>query len=101
MVFYINKQAVEIKARFENAPLTSANEVCSALGMLYKIYNLPFPGKREMVSKMKADFFSAAGETPAPSAFAAKITTLLDGYYKDEPVKDEVYDLMKYCYEEQ
>lgn len=35
MVFSINKQAVEIKTRFENAPLTSPNEACASIGMLY------------------------------------------------------------------
>ena len=53
MVFYINKQAVEIKTRFENAPLTSPNEACAAIGMLCRIYGLPIPEKREMVSEMK------------------------------------------------
>ncbi len=101
MVFYINKQAVEIKAKFEHAPLTSANEVCSALGILYKIYNLPFPEKRDKISQMKADFFASAGKLPVPSEFASKIITLLDEYYKDEPLKQEVYDLMRYCYDEQ
>lgn len=43
MVFYINKQAVEIKTRFENAPLTSPNEACAAIGMLCKLYGLPIP----------------------------------------------------------
>ncbi|WP_313069714.1 DUF3837 family protein [Lacrimispora sp.] len=32
MVFYINKQAIEIKSRFQGAPLTSTNECCCAVG---------------------------------------------------------------------
>ncbi|RKD31009.1 DUF3837 family protein [Lacrimispora algidixylanolytica] len=101
MIFYINKQAVEIKTRFENAPLTSPNEACAAMGMLYKIYGLSIPGKREMVSQMKEDFHGAVKNLPVPSEFAAKIITLLDDYYKDDPVTDEIYELLKYSYEEQ
>jgi hypothetical protein len=101
MIFYINKQAVEIKTRFENAPLTSPNEACAAMGMLYKIYGLAIPEKREMVSQMKEDFHGAIKNLPVPSEFAAKIITLLDGYYKDDPVTNEIYELLKYSYEEQ
>lgn len=101
MVFYINKQAVEIKTRFENAPLTSPNEACSAMGMLYKIYGLPVPEKRDMVSEMKEDLYRALKNQPAPSEFSAKILELLDGYFKDDPVTDEIYELLKYSYEEQ
>jgi hypothetical protein len=101
MVFYINKQAVEIKTRFENAPLTSPNEACAAMGMLYKIYGLPIPDKREMVSDMKKDFHEAVGKLPVPSDYAAKIIRLLDDYYKDDRVTDEIYELLKYSYEEQ
>lgn len=67
MVFYINKQAVEIKTRFENAPLTSPNEACAAIGMLCKLYGLPIPEKREMVSEMKADLSAALEGRQAPS----------------------------------
>ena len=31
MVFYINKQSIEIKSRFQGAPLTSTNECCCAV----------------------------------------------------------------------
>lgn len=101
MVFYINKQAVEIKTRFENAPLTSANEACAAMGMLYKLYGLGIPPKRETVGDMKKDFFGTVKDRPSPSEFAAKIMSLLDGYYKDDPVTEEIYELLKYSYEEQ
>jgi len=101
MVFYINKQAVEIKTRFENAPLTSPNEACAAMGMLYKIYGLPVPEKKEMVSDMKKDFHEAVAARPVPSEYAAKIISLLDEYYKDDRVTDEIYELLKYSYEEQ
>ena len=101
MVFYINKQAVEIKTRFENAPLTSPNEACAAIGMLCKLYGLPIPEKREMVSEMKADLNTALKGRQAPSEFAEKIISLLDGYVKDDPVTDEIYELLKYSYEEQ
>lgn len=101
MIFYINKQAVEIKTRFENAPLTSPNEACAAMGMLYKIYGLSIPEKKDMVSQMKEDFHAAVKDLPVPSEFAAKIITLLDAYYKDDPVTDEIYELLKYSFEEQ
>lgn len=101
MVFYINKQAVEIKTRFEHAPLTSANEACAAIGMLCKIYGLGIPEKRETVSEMKADFRDMIKDRPVPSEFAAKIFSLLDEYYKDDPVTDEIYELLKYSYEKQ
>ncbi len=101
MVFYINKQAVEIKTRFENAPLTSPNEACAAIGMLCKIYGLAIPSKRDVVSEMKADLHAASKNLPVPSEFAAKILTLLDGYYKDDPVTDDIYELLKYSYHEQ
>lgn len=101
MIFYINKQAVEIKTRFENAPLTSPNEACAAMGMLYKIYGLSIPEKKDMVSQMKEDFHAAVKDLPVPSEFAAKIITLLDAYYKDDPVTGEIYELLKYSYEEQ
>lgn len=101
MVFYINKQAVEIKTRFENAPLTSPNEACAAIGMLCRLYGLPIPEKRETVSDMKADLNAALKGRQAPSEFAEKIFGLLDGYFKDDPVTDEIYELLKYSYEEQ
>lgn len=101
MVFYINKQAVEIKTRFENAPLTSPNEACAAMGMLYKIYGLPVPEKKEMVSEMKKEFHETVEKLPVPSEYAAKIISLLDEYYKDDRVTDEIYELLKYSYEEQ
>lgn len=47
MVFSINKQAVEIKTRFEHPPLTSKFEVMATIGMLSKIYGLSVPDKKE------------------------------------------------------
>ena len=70
MVFYINKQAVEIKTRFENAPLTSPNEACAAIGMLCRIYGLPIPEKREAGSphrhRWEADPVGIRGESLKP-----------------------------------
>jgi len=43
MVFYINKQAIEIKSQFNGITLTSANECCCAIGILAKMYGLPIP----------------------------------------------------------
>lgn len=101
MVFSINKQAVEIKTRFENAPLTSPNEACASIGMLYKIYGLPIPEKREMVSQMREDLHQAVSGKPAPTEFAEKVMSLLDGYFKDDPVTDEIYKLLQYSYSDQ
>lgn len=101
MVFYINKQAVEIKTRFENAPLTSPNEACAAIGMLYRIYGLDIPPKKETVSGMKAELHEKIKDRPSPSEFALKVLSLLDRYYKDDPVTEEIYALLKYSYEEQ
>lgn len=101
MNFYMNKQAVEIKTRFESAPLSSPNEACAAIGMLCKLYGLPVPEKREMVSEMREDLKQNISGKAAPSEFAEKIISLLEGYYKDDPVTDEIYELLKYSYEEQ
>lgn len=101
MVFYINKQAVEIKTRFEDAPLTSPNEACAAIGMVCKLCGLEIPPKKEMVSEQKADLEERVKDLSMPSEFAARIRSLLDGYYKDDPVTDELYELLKYSYEEQ
>lgn len=101
MVFYINKQAVEIKTRFKQAPLTSNNEACAAMGMLYKIYGLPMPERRDMVSDMKKEFHKAVESIPVPSEYAKKIISLLDEYYKDDQVTDELYELLSYSYKEQ
>lgn len=101
MVFYINKQAVEIKTRFENAPLTSLNEACAAIGMLSKIYGLAVPEKRDMVSEMKEDLHAKIKDLSVVSEYAKKIADLLEGYYKDDPVTDEIYELLQYSYHEQ
>ena len=55
------------------------NEACAAIGMLCKLYGLPIPEKREMVSEMKADLNAALKGRQAPSEFAEKIISLLDG----------------------
>lgn len=101
MVFYINKQAVEIKTRFENAPLTSPNEACAAMGMLYKIYGLPLPPKGETVSQMRLELHKSIDGKEPPSPFAARIVDMLDKYFKDDPVTDEIYELLCYSYREQ
>lgn len=83
MVFYINKQAVEIKTRFENAPLTSPNECCCA------------------VENMRQDIHHKIDGKPIPSEYAEKVVVLLDGYFKEGTITDELYDLEKYAYDEQ
>lgn len=101
MVFYINKQAVEIKTKFDNAPLTSPNEVCVTIGMLYKIYGLAVPQKRERLKQMKEELHGEIDGRPVPSEFAEKLIQLLDGYYKDGSVTEILYELLKYSYEQQ
>lgn len=101
MVFYINKQAVEIKTRFENAPLTSPNECCCAVGILAKIYGLPMPDKYDTVEDMRQDLHLQIDRKPIPSEYAEKIIALLDGYFKEGEITDELYELEKYAYDEQ
>lgn len=66
MVFFINKQAVEIKSNFPNAPLTSTNECCCAVGILAKIYGLPLPQKFDTLEEMKKDIHSQIDNKPTP-----------------------------------
>ena len=101
MVFYINKQAVEIKSRFENAPLTSTNECCCVVGILAKIYGLQLPRKFETIEEMKKDIHIQIEGKSTPSEYAAKILTLLNCYYKPGVITDELYELLKYSYNEQ
>ena len=101
MVFYINKQAVEIKSRFENAPLTSTNECCCVVGILAKIYGLQLPRKFNTIDEMKKDIHSQIDGTPIPSEYAGKILALLDDYFKPGDVTEELYELLKYSYDEQ
>lgn len=101
MVFYINKQAVEIKTRFENAPLTSPNECCCAVGIVAKIYGLPMPQKFDTVENMRQDIHHKIDGKPIPSEYAEKVIVLLDGYFKEGTITDELYDLEKYAYDEQ
>ncbi|WP_024347355.1 MULTISPECIES: DUF3837 family protein [Lacrimispora] len=101
MVFYINKQAIEIKSRFENAPLTSTNECCCVVGILAKIYGLPVPVKFNTVEEMCNDIHRQIDGKPIPSNYAAKIIKLLDEYFKPGDITDELYELLKYAYNEQ
>lgn len=101
MVFYINKQAVEIKSRFENAPLTSVNECCCATGIIAKAYGLPCPSKPEDLEAMKSEIHRQIDGKSAPSEYIEKVISLLDGYYKEAEITDELYELLKYAYVEQ
>lgn len=101
MVFYINKQSIEIKSRFQSAPLTSVNECCCAVGILAKIYGLPVPQKFETIDEMKRDIHSKIDGKPVPSEYASKVLSLLDKYFKPGIITDELYELLKYAYDEQ
>jgi hypothetical protein len=101
MVFYINKQSIEIKSRFQGAPLTSTNECCCVVGILAKIYGLQLPRKFGTIEEMKKYIHSQIDGRPTPSEYATKILSLLDDYYKPGEITDELYELLKYSYDEQ
>lgn len=101
MAFYINKQAVEIKSRFENAPLTSINECCCVVGILAKIYGLQLPRKIDTIDEMKKDIHRQIDGKRSPSEYATKILFSLDQYYKLGTITEELYELLKYSYDEQ
>ena len=50
---------------------------------------------------MNHDLHSAVEGKSIPSEFAEKVLSLLEGYVKDDPVTDEIYELLKYSYDEQ
>jgi hypothetical protein len=101
MVFYINKQSIEIKSRFQGAPLTSTNECCCAVGILAKIYGLPMPEKFETIEEMRRDIHGKIVGRPVPSEYATKVLSMLDVYFKPGIITDELYELLKYAYNEQ
>lgn len=101
MVFYINKQAIEIKSQFHGVLLTSINECCCAIGILAKIYGLSMPQKHDTLEEMKNDIHRQMGNRPAPSEYTSKIINMLDGYIKSEIITNELYDLLQYAYNEQ
>ena len=101
MVFSINKQAVEIKTRFEHAQLTSKYEVVATIGMLSKIYGLPLPQKKETLDEMRSCLHESIDKLPVPSDYAEKLVSLLDFYDQKSEINDEMYDLLKYSYEDQ
>ena len=101
MVFYINKQAIEIKSRFQGAPLTSVNECCCAVGILAKMYGVPLPPKFETLEEVKKNIHRLIDGKPSPSEYASKVIILLDKYYKPGVITEELYELLKYAYTEQ
>jgi len=101
MVFYINKQAIEIKSRFQGVMLTSVNECCCAIGILAKMYGLPMPQKLETLEEMKEDIHRYIDGKSVPSEYALKVINMLDGYTKSETITNELYDLLQYAYNEQ
>lgn len=101
MVFYINKQAIEIKSQFQGVSLTSVNECCCAIGVLSKLYGLPVPQKFETLEDMKENLYSNINGKPIPSEYTSKIMKMLNGYIKSETITDELYELLQYAYNEQ
>jgi hypothetical protein len=101
MVYFINKQAIEIKSRFHGVKLTSINECCCAIGILAKMYGLQMPQKFDTLAEMKEDVHRRIDNKPAPSEYASKVINMLDGYIKPETITNELYDLLQYAYNEQ
>ncbi|MDR1707447.1 MAG: DUF3837 domain-containing protein [Prevotella sp.] len=101
MVFFINKQAIEIKSQFQGVTLSSVNECCCAIGILAKMYGLPIPTKFDTLEEMKEDIHRQMDGKPVPSEYASKIVNMLDGYIKSETITNELYDLLQYAYNEQ
>lgn len=101
MVFYINKQAIEIKSRFHGITLTSVNECCCAIGILAKMYGLPLPQKHESLEEMKEKLYREIDGKSAPSEYASKIIDMLDGYNGMGTITNELYGLLQYAYKEQ
>ncbi len=101
MVFYINKQAIEIKSRFHGITLTSVNECCCAIGILAKMYGLPLPQKHESLEEIKEELYMGIDGKSAPSEYASKIVNMLDGYIMSGTITNELYDLLQYAYNEQ
>jgi len=101
MVFSINKQAIEIKSRFQGITLTSVNECCCAIGILAKMYGLPLPQKHENLEKIKEELYRGIDGKSAPSEYASKIIDMLDGYNGMGTITNELYDLLQYAYNEQ
>lgn len=102
MVYYINKQAIEIKSQFQGITLTSINECCCAIGILAKMYGFPMPQKFSTLEEMKEDIHIQMDSKPVPSEYASKIINMLDGYINQtETITDELYNLLQYAYNEQ
>ena len=101
MVFYINKQAIEIKSRFHGVSLTSVNECCCAIGILAKMYGLPMPQKHEDLKEMKEELYMRINGKSSPSEYASKIIDMFNAYNGMGTITDELYDLLQYAYNEQ
>jgi len=101
VVYYINKQAIEIKSQFHGVTLTSVNECCCAIGILAKMYGLPMPQKLDTLDEMREDLHRQIKGKPVPSEYASKIIDMLDGYINPETIPNELYDLLQYAYNEQ
>lgn len=71
------------------------------MGILAKIYGLPLPERFETVDEMRLDIHSKIDGKHVPSEYAAKVLSMLDEYFKPGIITDELYDLLKYAYDEQ
>ncbi len=101
MVYYINKQAIEIKSQFHGVTLTSVNECCCAIGILAKMYGLQMPQKLDTLDEMREDLHRQIKGKPVPSEYSSKIIDMLDGYINPETIPNELYELLQYAYNEQ
>lgn len=71
------------------------------MGILAKIYGLPTPQKFETIEEMRRDIHSKIDGKSVPSEYATKVISMLDDYFKPGIITDELYDLLKYAYDEQ
>lgn len=101
MVFSIVKQSVEIKTRFEKAPLTAPTEAHVAIGMLSRVMRLPMPERKKTTDEMKQEILSKTEGVSEIEKVAFKLRELLAGYRRDDEVTDELYELTEYGYQNQ
>lgn len=57
--------------------------------------------KSDDLEQMKSEIHRQIDGKPVPSEYIEKVISLLDGYYKEANITDELYELLKYAYNEQ
>ena len=59
------------------------------------------PNKCDTVEDMRQDLHHKIDGRPIPCEYAEKVINLLDGYFKEGEITNELYELEKYAYNEQ